>query len=69
MCLQLYNVHVIDPLFPLMLAVSGLQAEVVKFQETVHLLQDYYCSMAESVPAQLPSPARLALVEVGVPLN
>jgi adenylate kinase family enzyme len=43
---------------------SLMQAEVVKFQETVHLLQDYYCSMAESVPAQLPSPARLALVEL-----
>ena len=41
-----------------------LQAELVKFQETVLLLQDYYGGMAEAVPAQLPPPARLPLIEV-----
>ena len=36
----------------------------MRFQESVLLLQDYYCSIEDSKPLQLPSPARVPLIEV-----
>ena len=59
--------------FPVPLTVSGdgvcthdphMQAELVKFQEALLLIQDYYSSMQGATPPQLPTPARVPLIEV-----
>ena len=42
----------------------SVQAELVKFQDTVVLLQDYYCGLEGTTPAQLPPPGRVSLIEV-----
>ena len=41
-----------------------MQAELVKFQEVLLLIQDYYSSMQGAMPPQLPTPARVPLIEV-----
>lgn len=44
---------------------STVQAELVKFEDAVLLIQDYYCSLQGATPPQLPPSVRVPLIEVG----
>lgn len=44
---------------------SSGQAELVKFEDAVLLIQDRYCSLQGATPPQLPASVRVALIEVG----